>query len=138
MVRGIVIKIMIIVKIFQLLKKGSNCRIQYQGVGSLMITAKASLECHQNFNDVVLAHHHHPQKWRLHHPTYAEDHSQQYTKNPTPSRQRYWKRLFRFPNFGRFLDVSGYPYCRVIISCRNVYKNENIPNRFFSGRTKNN
>ena len=52
--------------------------------------------------------------------------------------QRYWKWLFRFPNFGRFRDVSRYPYCRVIILCRNVYKNENIPNRFFSGRTKNN
>ena len=38
------------------------------------------------------------------------------------SRQRYWKRLFRFPNFGRFHDVSGYTYCRVIISCRNVSK----------------
>ena len=25
------------------------------------------------------------------------------------SKQRYWKRLFRFANFGRFRDVSGYP-----------------------------
>ena len=40
--------------------------------------------------------------------------------------QRYWKRLFRFPNFGRFRDVSGYPYCRLIILCRNVSRNENI------------
>ena len=40
--------------------------------------------------------------------------------------QRYWKRLFLFPNFGRFRDVSGYPYCRLIISFRNVSKNENI------------
>ena len=27
----------------------------------------------------------------------------------TPSMQRYWKQLFRFANFGRFRDVSGYP-----------------------------
>ena len=43
-----------------------------------------------------------------------------------PLRQRYWKRLFCFANFGRFRDVFGYPQCRVIILCRNVSKNENI------------
>ena len=37
-------------------------------------------------------------------------------------RQRYWKRLFCFPNFGRFRDVFRYPYCRLIILCRNISK----------------
>ena len=37
-------------------------------------------------------------------------------------KQRYWKRLFHFPNFVWFRDVSGYPYCQVIISCLNVSK----------------
>ena len=41
-------------------------------------------------------------------------------------KQRYWKWLFCFPNFGLFCDVSGYPYCRLIISCQNFSKNENI------------
>ena len=66
-------------------------------------------------------------------------------------RQRYWKRLLCFPNFRWFRDVSGNPYCRLIISFQNVSNNKNIlfliklyisfpiiPNRFFSGRMKNN
>ena len=40
--------------------------------------------------------------------------------------QRYWKWLFRFPNFGRFREVSGYSYCWLIISFQNVSKINNF------------
>ena len=54
----------------------------------------------------------------------SQKYSPEYVLNgKLPLEQRYRKWLFRFPNLGRFRDVSSYPYCRLIILCQNVSKN---------------